>query len=637
MTDAFELTAEKTLVPNTMCKGEFLKSYGKRNNWTINPFLTYYDLIPPHARNLCSTWQFFQILDQLVFKERIGFSKIYKYWSQMQHRILNHCMNQDDLDIINHLFEQHTFHPALYPTWFLKNSFAPSLKVLPYQWQPLEHYIFEKNKITMDTSGLTSIDKLDVLNHDFNDSNALDKHIDSSKLTLIIVNNMNAYWLDKRITLNAGLMDSQSLAMHPITLFLKKTILEIWQDKKIDTLSISTKQYSQETSLNLISRLTQQTFNDIETIIINRFLSLLNDYSDLNTYFVSEHHRIFFSWIDVHQVNIYINQPNVMITTPKHAFPHMYDECIIVNLDDEALNKLYFSNNQTIKKLQTNNNHDIFKAKSNYINQTNFSLNETTLNVTDFAKFQRCPIIYTCQNKLKIKNEQSSILKMQIGIVIHAVLADFWSLIKDQTTLKKHQPNQIKQIVSEFVITHIEKINISHTMDQHYWHFQKKHLTDKILKWVMFEMERTPFKVVAIEKDIHLQCQNKFIKGRVDRVDYIENLGYVVIDYKTGASQSISASLNGFPDPQMLIYTKALEYDVVGFAYGMIATTQLKGLQFQDSDNDVLPFFDKPLIDEILKKHSELFDAILKPLPLEPRQCLRCDFQSVCHDASTSK
>ena len=65
--------------------------------------------------------------------------------------------------------------------------------------------------------------------------------------------------------------------------------------------------------------------------------------SDNRKHALQTHLENLLLWIESHQVSIYISHNNTMITTPKHAFPYMYDECIIVNLDNADIEKLYFS------------------------------------------------------------------------------------------------------------------------------------------------------------------------------------------------------------------------------------------------------------------------------------------------------
>lgn len=637
MTNTIELSAKKTLVPNVVCKREFHKLINPQSLWTTNTFITYSDLIPSYARNIHSTWYFYQKINDIIFDGQASLNKILNYWKQTQFKLLNNHYDKSDHALVAKLFEHLSYHPSLYPIWFLNNPVDKEISILPYQWQPIENTVFEKNHWQISLSNLVNF-KDCVQNHKYlNNLDDVYQFISSSRNTLIVVSELNAYWMHKRHSLNAGIIDSKPLVNHPLLNNIEILLNDMWQNKNLTDTSLTTKLFRNKNLEYLSEFIANQPLNDIEAIIIKRIIKLIEEMSDDRNHSLQTHLENLSLWLKSHQVSLYINHGNTMITTPKHAFPYMYDECFIINLDETDIDKLYFSTNQNVTKLNLIQNKDIFRAKSNYQNVSGYKLNQNQFNVTDFIKFQRCPIIYTCQNKLKINNEQASLLKMHIGIITHAVLADFWLIIKDQANLKKHTSNELKLILNNLIEKQIQTVDKNKKIDLAYWTFQKSHLTQTIYQWLLTEFDRTPFKVVAVEKQIHLNFNGKLIKGRVDRVDYIDGLGYFIIDYKTGYTQSIQSTLEGFPDPQMLIYTKALEYDVVGIGYALIATGQLKGIQFIDQSYETIPYYDMPNVEEIIQRHLNLFNDILKPLPYEPRQCIKCEFQSICHHASSSK
>lgn len=637
MADIIEMTEEKTLVPNIICKSEFHKLSNPQKLWNQNSFVTYSDLIPSHARNIYSNWHFYQTLNKLNFNCNASFQQVIKHWKLMQYRLLNNRFEHNDLQLIKRFFEIYTYHPALYPIWFLNHPEKIHIQVLPYNWQPLENHVFKKKHWNMNKDKFLKIGDLDIKTRVIKNLNDIEVLINQSINTLIIVPELNAYWQNKKTELNAGIIDTLPLKNHILISYYKRKIQEYWLDGHLKMKNMSTQSFSDETLHLLVREIQNKAFNDIDTILINRLVKLIFEYRDNNQLTITEHLDNLFIWVDLHQASIYISNSNTMITTPKHAFPFMYDSCFMINIDHSSIDHLYFKNEQEVNRIEVAQNDNYYKAKSNYYNLQKQSLNETHFNVTDFAKFQKCPIVYTCQNKLKVKNELTSTLNMNRGIIIHAVLADFWHQVKNQSTLKKYKTYEIKSLLNKFVVKYINQIHKDKDIEFNYWEFQKKHITELLVNWINFELDRSSFKVIAVEKQIHLKFKDSYIKGRVDRIDYIDDLGYVIIDYKTGYAQSLQSTLDGFPDPQMLIYTHALEFDIAGIAYGLISTKQFKGIQFLDPDYQHMSYYDKPDVANIIESHIELFNSILKPNPFEPRQCIHCDYQSICHHASTTK
>jgi ATP-dependent helicase/nuclease subunit B len=77
-----------------------------------------------------------------------------------------------------------------------------------------------------------------------------------------------------------------------------------------------------------------------------------------------------------------------------------------------------------------------------------------------------------------------------------------------------------------------------------------------LLAW---EARRAPFQVVDVERPVQLRIDGWSLKGRLDRVDRLEDGSLVIVDYKTG---TLPASAGWFSDrlrfPQMPAYTLSL-------------------------------------------------------------------------------
>lgn len=635
--DTIEMTTKFTLVPNQMCKGIFhkLKSFDDQSSFISTEAITYQDLIEPQYTANSSTWLLYEYLNKSKFNGHADVPKIHHYWQQIQHRIFRQIQTSEDEVLIESAVSKYMMPPAFQPYWLTKQSeINHNLSIFPYQWQPIETGLFKQKGWKLFDDELMShehimhgktlvVDDFDIFNY-----------IDPQKTTLIVLPKLTPYWIHWHHQFETGLLHRIPLKQHPLIQYCLRYIQTHWRSSKQD-IKLSTEQFRNTTHQNLSTYLANREFTIYEEKLLNRFFNLLNDFNDNNIRKLSILLQDFESWINIHHANITIEHPNIHVTTVDHAYPILYNQCFLINPEEIIFDRLFFRKSQEIFTMRTHVNGDIFTPRSNYHNHQDQSLNEERLSATSLAQFQRCPLIYTCQNKLGIQDKTKHIHKMLIGILVHDTLAHFWQETKSHDALCQLQAWQIKHFVHDHLIQGIGKIKKTAEWEIDFWHFQTEQLTQMITQWIIFETQRNPFEVIAIEEKISFTYQNKRIEGRVDRVDLIDGLGHIVIDYKTGQSQSMPATMAGFPDPQMLIYTKGLNYSIQGVAYAMVFEQRMKSIQFLNPDYPDIPYHDKPNIDAILDQHITEFSEVLQPKPHQPRQCTRCEFQSICHHAGT--
>lgn len=637
MTNAIEMTAKKTLVPNQMCKGELNKSRIKHNKceWSSETFITYQDIMPPEYRYTQSNWFFYQSINEISFGNKGSFKEILKSWQQIQIKLLNETYDSSDKHLIEALIDRYAISPSLYPYWLLNNKTNDRLNVLPYRWQPIEKTLFNQKKWRFTQDNIQTLSDLELKTNNLTFNDLLDVLNNQSSNTLIIVPNMNGLWLHLRDTLNIGIMHRSQLVDLPLYKQIRSIIQDHWTQKN----QLKHHMTSREFKLEVYQCLTQTWINrinqHIDQFILKRIVNLLNEYDDQRIQSVQAHITELFDWLEFHPVNYYIKHPNIMLTTVEHACLYAYDTCYMINPDINELQTLFCDQQTDIKLIQMQDNRPEYKAGSNYINKNQDTLNQSTFRATDFVQHQRCPLIYTCQNKLKVQDNNKPLHKMHLGVIIHAVLADFWKLTKSQSDLKAYSKAEITHLISTRIEYYISNVDQPTPLDKLFWHHQQKKIEAVVVEWLVFELSRPEFEVIATELPFKYQHKDKLIQGRIDRVDYISGLGHVIIDYKTGITKSAKSILAGFPDPQMLLYAKAIPNEVVGLAYAMVYEQKINAFQFKDESYIDWPYYEKPDIDDIIDQHIGSFANILEPNPLETRQCLRCDLQSICHHASS--
>ncbi|WP_317928788.1 PD-(D/E)XK nuclease family protein [Halioxenophilus sp. WMMB6] len=157
------------------------------------------------------------------------------------------------------------------------------------------------------------------------------------------------------------------------------------------------------------------------------------------------------------------------------------------------------------------------------------------------------------------------------GQITHLVLANIWRELKSQTALLAlSEPaltvlieEQLENVVTSFqsfvptLTPEIKRLEISR---------QLQFLTF----WFALEKSREDFTVEAIEEEYEVKIANMTFKLRLDRLDEI-NQQYLLVDYKTGNSQSINEWLPGrIAAPQLPLYTLNNPSAINGIAFAAV-------------------------------------------------------------------
>jgi probable DNA repair protein len=114
---------------------------------------------------------------------------------------------------------------------------------------------------------------------------------------------------------------------------------------------------------------------------------------------------------------------------------------------------------------------------------------------------------------------------------------------------------------------------------------------DVITEWLALESTRKPFHVVGHQLPVELNLSGLRLHGRIDRLDEICD-AHVVIDYKTGISNSVGAWQVPRPQmPQLPFYALAMlqqKFNLAGVSFAVVRKGE-SGFKAYLSDKDLLP------------------------------------------------
>lgn len=255
---------------------------------------------------------------------------------------------------------------------------------------------------------------------------------------------------------------------------------------------------------------------------------------------------------------------------------------------------------------------------------------------SQIAAFRKCPLQYKYQFILKIPQDKGK-GTFSFGQTMHSTMLHIFKRIKmralsTQTSLFEKMTTASPQKNNLITIDEIYQIYQQKWIDDWYDDAQnKKHCYKagkKILK-EFYECHQNNWPVpLYLEKPFHINLDNYILKGRIDRIDKInDNTGIEIIDYKTSLYKE---KLCSDDKTQLLIYQIALENYVP-------PPQKLTYYYLDEKKQGAISFIGNA--DEISKTKKELIDTNNQikqsNFPAKPSEftCKYCDFRNICPDS----
>jgi probable DNA repair protein len=148
------------------------------------------------------------------------------------------------------------------------------------------------------------------------------------------------------------------------------------------------------------------------------------------------------------------------------------------------------------------------------------------------------------------------------GQLVETALQCAWDELHDKSTLETCGDQRLQEVVSAAVERAFTSLNVkpNDAWEIRYLELERQRLIALVKEWLKFERGRENFSKVVHQQEIKFQLAGLDLRGRIDRVDRLEDGSLVIIDYKTG-SQTLNAGHWSTPRPvrpQLPLYATAL-------------------------------------------------------------------------------
>ncbi|MGP1677934.1 MAG: PD-(D/E)XK nuclease family protein [Burkholderiales bacterium] len=234
---------------------------------------------------------------------------------------------------------------------------------------------------------------------------------------------------------------------------------------------------------------------------------------------------------------------------------------------------------------------------------------------------------------------------MERGILVHRVLAGAWSQLKTKANLDAIGAGELDALLAQAADAAVTRVQRDRpaTLSGRFAQVEKGRLVRLARAWLEMEREARgdDFSVAAVEDKRSMVIGPLTLRGKLDRVDELEDGRRIVIDYKSSAEPA-GAWLGERPDaPQLPLYLVATEPCAAAIAFAQVKSGAMKFTALA-ADETLLPVH-KSLPDigwdaqvaawrEVLARLATQFAAGEAAVqPKNPRTtCRNCDLQPLC-------
>lgn len=277
------------------------------------------------------------------------------------------------------------------------------------------------------------------------------------------------------------------------------------------------------------------------------------------------------------------------------------------------------------------------------------TLDEKSVGGTSIFKLQAaCPFKAFAELRLharKVEPPALGLRNQDRGILLHKALELIWHEIKTSEQLHHYSDNELKQLIDYTVQQTMEIQSQAKTT---LTRLESIRLKSLLWKWLQYEKNRPPFKVVSYEAQTNMTIGPISITLRVDRVDELPDGSQLIIDYKAGKNKNTISDWFGerLNEPQLPLYCVSSSDKTMGFAFAEVRPDgmSLRGISQLGVDIETIQPFERVKQAEcrswneqltqwrsaLEKVGTDFFHGIADVSPKNQQTCRHCHLKPLC-------
>ncbi|MBI2778642.1 MAG: PD-(D/E)XK nuclease family protein [Gammaproteobacteria bacterium] len=198
-----------------------------------------------------------------------------------------------------------------------------------------------------------------------------------------------------------------------------------------------------------------------------------------------------------------------------------------------------------------------------------------------FKQQAACPFRAFAEHRLgarPLATTQIGLNPMERGQLLHASLEQAWQKLHSYERLCSASDEAINDIVTQAVTAAIgamaEKRRLIFT--EKFTELEKNRLEKLVTAWLALEKQRAPFTVFEPEQERVVQVGGINVTTRIDRIDQLPDGRQVIVDYKTGVSDTGGWFGDRPDEPQLPLYCAFNEQEVAALTFAQVRSGDMK-------------------------------------------------------------
>ena len=167
-------------------------------------------------------------------------------------------------------------------------------------------------------------------------------------------------------------------------------------------------------------------------------------------------------------------------------------------------------------------------------------------------------------NSKPLEAPEPGVSARERGQLMHRALEELWREVQDSQRLQAMSTQELGGLTDRSVVNAARAL--WGTVQSRVQVRECARARELIAKLCALESERSAFRVRDIERAMSVTLASARLDLRIDRVDELADGGLAILDYKTGARQSMEWYRKHLSHPQLLAYLAAHEEDVSALA-----------------------------------------------------------------------
>ncbi len=202
---------------------------------------------------------------------------------------------------------------------------------------------------------------------------------------------------------------------------------------------------------------------------------------------------------------------------------------------------------------------------------------------TEIIKRQAaCPFSAFAFYRLGAKNlaqgRQGGLHPSERGSLIHSVLEQIWQHYSSQQQLIDESEAVLEKKIRQFIQQAIDNLDLfdKKILDTKLIKIEKQELFHMVKTWLELEKQRPPFTIHATEISYQVTIAQCVINTKVDRIDNLHNDQQIIIDYKTGQTDTKYWFGERPDEPQLPLYAISKQNQISGVAFAQVRLGEMK-------------------------------------------------------------